>query len=234
MKNPFRAAVLFDIDGTLLSTAGAGRRAFVVALRERFGIEDDLRDIDFAGRTDPAIVGSIFEKHDLPDRPEILDTFFRVYLRVLDDLIRATSCRLHPGVGELLDRLDARGDVLLGLLTGNIEGGARIKVKALGIDRYFRTGGYGSDDRDRALVALAARRRAERIAGRSFEDSAVFVVGDTPHDVRCARAIRAVAVAVATGGADREELERARPDLLLDDLSDSGPLLRLLDAVPVP
>lgn len=234
MKNRYANLVLFDIDGTLLTSGGAGKQAFVVACREVLGIDDLLRDIPFAGRTDPAILSSILGKHGVTEDPDVRRRFFAAYLDSVRTLIGTGECRLHAGIGELLERLRKRRDTMTGLLTGNLEEGAWIKLRRLEVDDAFAVGGFGSDARERAEVARIARNRAEAMAGHPFADHRVFVIGDTPEDIRCARAIRAVAVAVATGGAERDELAACRPDLLFDDLSEPAALIQRLDGASPP
>lgn len=229
MNNRYANLVLFDIDGTLLTSGGAGKQAFVVACREVLGIDDPLHDIPFAGRTDQAILSMILGKHGVAEASDIRRRFFEAYLDSIGALIETHVCRLHPGIGELLDLLGRRSDTMTGLLTGNLEEGARIKLRRLNVESAFVVGGFGSDDYERAGVARIARARAEAMAGHSFADDRVIVIGDTPEDIRCARAIRAVAVAVATGGAGKEELAACAPDFLFDDLSDPMPLIRRMD-----
>ncbi len=218
-----RRLILFDIDGTLLSAGGAPRRAFRRALIEHFGTEGAAASDDFSGKTDPQIVhdlmrGAGFEEDHVEER---ITDFFAHYLEELErELMVETRHRLYPGVAELIPALAADPAVGLGLLTGNIEAGARLKLSHFGLWRHFAMGAYGSDDRTRDRLGPVALARAERRFGRAFEGNEVVVVGDTPADVRCARAIGAVAVAVATGRPTRETLSAAEPDVLLDSLAD--------------
>ena len=218
-----RRLILFDIDGTLLSAGGAPRRAFRRALLEHFGSEGAAASDDFSGKTDPQIVHDLmravgFAEEDVEER---ITDFFAHYLEELErELVVETRHRLYPGVAELVPTLAGDPDVGLGLLTGNIEAGARLKLSHFGLWRHFAVGAYGSDDRSRDRLGPVALGRAEARFGRAFQGHEAVVVGDTPADVRCARAIGAVAVAVATGRPTRETLEAAGPDILLDSLAD--------------
>jgi phosphoglycolate phosphatase-like HAD superfamily hydrolase len=215
--------ILFDIDGTLLSAGGAPRRAFRRALAEHFGTEGAVASDDFSGKTDPQIVYDLMRAAGFADDhiEERIAGFFAYYLEELErELAVETRHRLYPGVAELLPALAADPRVALGLLTGNIEAGARLKLAHFGLWELFSLGAYGSDDRTRDRLGPVALARAEARFGRPFRGDEAVVVGDTPADVRCARAIGAVAVAVATGRPTRETLEATGPDVLLDSLAD--------------
>jgi phosphoglycolate phosphatase-like HAD superfamily hydrolase len=220
--------VLFDIDGTLISSGGAGRTALEAALAEEFGVPLRGR-LELSGRTDRAIVGDLLQLSGLPVSEENLQRIQRGYLRHLPDHLRRHSAlepthprfaRVLPGVETLVHSLHQREDVLLGLLTGNIRDGARIKLGHFRLFDYFPVGGFGDHHHDRDDVAHEALAEARRHLGYAVPPERVWVIGDTPLDIRCARAIGARAVAVVTGWHDREELARHRPDFLLEDLSD--------------
>jgi phosphoglycolate phosphatase-like HAD superfamily hydrolase len=218
-----RRLILFDIDGTLLSAGGAPRRAFRQALVEHFGTEGAAASDDFSGKTDPQIVYDLMRGAGFADDhiEERIAGFFAYYLEELEgELAVETRHRLYPGVAELIPALAADPSVALGLLTGNLEAGARLKLAHFGLWEHFAVGAYGSDDGTRDRLGPVALVRAERRFGRRFRGDEAVVVGDTPADVRCARAIGAVAVAVATGRPSRETLEASGPDLLLDSLAD--------------
>jgi phosphoglycolate phosphatase-like HAD superfamily hydrolase len=225
--------ILFDIDGTLIDTAGAGRRAMVRAFREVLGLDgfDQTTGVAFAGRTDPAIMASLCAALGfdagvfLERRPEIESSF----LRALEDEMRGADPRrrLLPGVLQLLRQLQSMEQVHLGLLTGNLEAGARIKLACFDLNRFFAEGGFGSDDPDRRQIARIALSRVSRACGVAFAPEDVTVVGDTHHDVDCARANGYRAVAVDSGWVLRECLERAAPDALLANLEDPGVLRAL-------
>ena len=215
--------VLFDIDGTLVIAKGAGRRALGRALDRVYGTTGPIEGYDFRGKTDPRIVRDLMEAAGLA--PDVigggLGACFELYARGLVEEIGDGQCvNVLPGVIELVRRLDATEGVLLGLLTGNIEEGARIKLAPTGLWPYFRTGAFGSDDGDRRRLPSLAARRAQALTGHGFRPEDVLVIGDTPLDVECARAFGAVAVAVATGFHPYAELEALRPDLLFESFAD--------------
>jgi len=220
---------LFDIDGTLIHTGGAGQSAMATALADQFGLPPDTDGVSFAGRTDRAIIGDLFHKHGVEDSEHNWDRFQACYVALLDETLPAKPGRVLPGVRELLDQLDRRDDVAMGLLTGNLRAGAAKKMAYFQLDRFFTFGGYGDVHRERDAVAVEALADAHRRFNGQSDAAGVWVVGDTPMDVSCARAIDACAVAVLTGWHARERLVAAEPDLLLDDLSDPAPLMQLLD-----
>jgi len=226
--------VLFDVDGTLLLARGAGRRALSRALVEVFGTAGDLDGYDLRGTTDRQVVHDVLTATGLPPaRVEAdLERCFLTYARCLaEEIGDGSGVLVLPGVATLVPRLADRG-ALLGLVTGNTEAGARIKLAPTGLWPYFRTGAYGSERLDRRQLGVLAARRAAALAGREFRSEHVVLVGDTPHDVDCARALGATAVAVATGQVPRAELARAAPDLLFDDFADVDRALGLLLGLP--
>ena len=219
--------VLFDIDGTLLTSGGAGERALRQGFRERFGIDDDLAKVEIAGRTDSGIARRMLAAHDLPESPENLTAFFDGYLHFLTQELPASPGRLLPGIVALLEALKPREDIVLALLTGNLERGAELKLTHFGVWHYFEFGAYADDHHDRNQLGHFARTRAKEKHGIDFPPERIFVLGDTPHDVSCARAIGAKAVAIATGKFTSAELGAHAPDYLLDDLSDVPAVLRI-------
>jgi len=214
---------LFDVDGTLLLTQGAGRDALSLALRDQFGVEDDLSGIPFAGRTDTLILADVLARHGLEFRDGERERFWgrvTAHMRALMDPPRGG---LLPGVRPLLDTIGAEPGWVRALLTGNVAEMARIKLEAFGVYDAFAWGAFGDEAVDRnELAKLAVRRAAER---HGVTPERCVVVGDTEHDIACARAAGAKAVAVATGGPTKEALEACAPDLLLDDLRDPGAIL---------
>jgi phosphoglycolate phosphatase len=215
--------VLFDIDGTLVIAKGAGRRALGRALERVYGTTGALDAYDFRGKTDPRIV------HDLMGGAGVaaeviragLDECFECYARgLVDEIGDGSGVTVLPGVADLVRRLDAAEGVVLGLLTGNIEEGARIKLAPTGLWPFFRTGAFGSDHADRTRLPSLAARRAHALTGHAFSPQDVLVIGDTPLDIACARAFGAVAVAVATGFHPYTELAGERPDLLFESFAD--------------
>src|SRR5258705_10850560 len=214
--------VLFDIDGTILIARGAGRRALTVALKDIYGTSGDIDGYNLGGQTDPRIVHDVMEGAGLAREAirERLDECFEAYAGGLAaEIGDGRGVVSLPGIADLVRRLHDHEQVLLGLLTGNIEAGARIKLEPTGLRPYFRLGAYGSDHIDRRQLPSLAARRAQALTGRSFQPEAVLVIGDTPHDIECARHFGATAVAARTGLYTRESLEAERPDLLFDDFS---------------
>ena len=219
--------LLFDVDGTLINTRGAGRDAMDAALSAEFGIHQSSDDLSTLGRTDRGIGAAMFRRHGIEDNVDNWRRLVAAYLRRLPDSLHRLRGLLLPGVGELLDVLAARRDVAVGLLTGNVQQAARIKLDHFGIHGHFAFGGYGDDHPDRDDVARTAQRAAADHLGGPRRLRRVIVIGDTTLDVRCARTIGATAVAVASGLCPAAELQAARPDLLLENLADARPLLAL-------
>lgn len=217
---------LFDIDGTLVSSSGAGRLAMDAALESEFGVRVPIRAEDIAGRTDRSIASEHFRRHGIADTEENWQRFMAAYLRFLPESLKRNAGRLLPGIDGLLERLSAEPGVVLGLLTGNVPRGAEIKLGHCNIYHYFRFGAFGDRRQTRDDVARDAFARVQEHFGRAVPAGQVLVIGDTPSDVRCARAIGGTAVAVATGLYSLEALAAEQPDLLLPDFSDPGPLLR--------
>ena len=217
MSPGHRLVWLFDVDGTLLLTDGAAREAFEFAVRERLGVEDDLRDIAFAGRTDPLILADILAKHgrELPDGET--PRFWQAAYSRMETLLTPGRGRLLPGVPDLLAAVEAEPGWVPALLTGNTAGMARIKLDHFGIAGRFAFGAFGDEADDRNALARVAVVRARERYGVPADRC--IVVGDTEHDIACARAAGAKVVAVATGVRDRATLAAHAPDLLVDDLS---------------
>ena len=215
--------LLFDVDGTLLRVRGAGRRALKTALDRVYGTSGALDQYDLSGKTDQRIVFDVMQAAGLSPEAvrERLDEVFEVYAGgLVGEVGDGRDITVLPGVAALIHRLGETDDVLLGLVSGNIEEGARIKLLPTGLWPHFRVGAFGSDHADRRRLPSLATRRAHALLGYPFRPSEVLVIGDTPHDIECARAFGAVAAAVATGTYSRAELVDCAPDLLFDDLAD--------------
>ena len=228
-----RKLVLFDIDGTILLTAGAGRRAIVAALGQEVGDTAAFGQVRFDGKTDPQIVAELLAAagHPGPHAPERLSAICRRYVELLaGELERQTSrTTTMPGVPALLDRLEAQGGVVLGLLTGNVAEGASLKLRSAGLDpTRFRVGAYGSDSANRPELPPIAARRAEPYFGRIPTGSEVVIIGDTPADIGCGECIGARALAVATGGYSVPDLAACGPHAVFEDLRDTE---RVVDAI---
>lgn len=223
--------LLFDVDGTLVMARGAGRGAFMTALYAVYGTAGGVETYDFRGKTDPRIVFDLMAAAGFDDAAvrARLDAFFARYVQDLETLL-ADGARVTvlPGVADLVRRLSARDDAIVGLLTGNIEAGARIKLRSTGLLPFFRVGAYGSDDIDRRRLPAIACERARALVGHEFPFERVTIIGDTPLDVDCARACGALAVAVATGFHPADELAACAPDFLFTDLADVDGVLSAL------
>jgi phosphoglycolate phosphatase-like HAD superfamily hydrolase len=219
-----RVAWLFDVDGTLLRTEGAAREAFVAAVRDVLGADDDLAGIEFAGRTDHVILGDILARHRRDAEPGLIAGFWDAVMSRMDVAFPPGRGRVLPGVTELLEAIDREPDAVSTLLTGNTARMARLKLDRFGLTEWFDSGTFGDEAEHRdALARLAVERVAERYG---VPPERCIVVGDTELDVQCARASGAHVVAVATGARTRAELERHAPDLLLDDLADTAAVMR--------
>ncbi|HEX3556418.1 MAG TPA: HAD family hydrolase [Thermoanaerobaculia bacterium] len=216
--------ILFDIDGTLLSCGPQVRPLFASALQEVFGTAGDVDGYDFAGRTDPRIVLDLVTGAGVPEEdarakmPRMRD----LYLERLERSLERHGMQLLPAVEELLGRLAARDDVVLALLTGNWERGARTKLSRFDLNRFFGFGAFGCDGIDRSDLPPVALERAERIVGRRFRPAETLIVGDSVHDVSCGRAHGIPVLAVATGRTRPEALRAAGADWLIPDLREAG------------
>jgi phosphoglycolate phosphatase-like HAD superfamily hydrolase len=222
-----RKLFLFDIDGTLLASGGAGIRALEAATQELFQTTN-LEGIEIAGRTDSAIARQLYARIGHTPTPEDLTRYYDRYLTHLAHFLPITDGTLLPGIIELLDTLRARPDCVLALLTGNLERGAKLKLTQYGVWHYFEFGAYADDHHDRNQLGPFAQSRAKEKHGVEFAPDDIFVLGDTPHDITCARAIGAKAVAIATGRQTRAELAEFAPDFLFDDLGDVPAVLATL------
>lgn len=231
--------VLFDIDGTLVSAAGAGRRSLEAAFRSVHGVDGIAAitaSVRFEGRTDPIIIAEMARVASVPSEEveRRADEFREAYLAALrEEMSRPDPRRrVMPGVLPLLDHLRGSPGVHLGLVTGNIERGARLKLEPFGLNAYFRHGGFSSDHPDRREIARIATERLSRAAGIAVPSARVTVVGDTEDDVSCARANGYRVVAVESGWVSRERLEAAAPDALFSDLTDLRAVTRAIGADP--
>jgi len=217
-------AVLFDIDGTLLVTGGAGAIAWQRAFDELYGVEANVAEHTDAGMTDPEIAAIVFrEVLGREGSPQERAKAIGCYLKHLPQAVaESEGYRVMPGVEELLERQIDDG-ILLGLVTGNIEAAAHIKLARAHLNRFFSFGGYGSDSADRTEVTEAAVRRAELVSGGSLRDGACFSVGDTPRDVTAGHGAGIKVVGVATGSYSVEELSDAGADWALETVEDGFP-----------
>lgn len=228
-----RKLVLFDIDGTLLLTAGAGRRAILAALTEEVRDATGLERVRFDGKTDPQIVVELLEVAGQRESRES-DRVRSLCQRYVGHLARelehpASKTTLMPGIRDLLDRLDDEDGVVLGLLTGNVAEGAALKLRSGGLDpSRFQVGAYGSDAGHRPDLPPIAARRAAPLFGRVPTGSEVVIIGDTPADIACGSCINARAVAVATGSYSVSDLAACAPHAVFENLRDTE---RVIEAI---
>lgn len=242
--------VLFDIDCTLINAHGVGGRAILRAITDVYGVEGELGDYTFHGRTDPGIIRDLAglwgagdgeatvrrheaqtqpqvardlaERHGASDDPidDLVDRCIARYVELLSGEIADGRVEVLPGIKELVTALAADRRALLGLLTGNVEEGARVKLAPTGLYPLFKLGAYGSDSARRTELPAVAVARAQRLAGRAFAGKDVVVIGDTPADVECGAALGVKAIAVATGKHGVDELAAYTPDHVFADFSD--------------
>jgi phosphoglycolate phosphatase len=217
-------AVLFDIDGTLLVTGGAGGVAWQRAFEELYGVEADIAEHTDAGMTDPEIAAVVFrEVVGREGSPEERSKAIGCYLKHLPVAVaESDGYRVMPGIEELLDRL-IDGGHLLGLVTGNIEAAAHVKLARGHLNRFFSFGGYGSDSADRTEVTKAALQRGELVSGGTLEDGACIAVGDTPRDVKAGHGAGIRVVGVATGFYSVDQLDQAGADWAITQVADGFP-----------
>lgn len=224
-----RKLILFDIDGTLVTCRGRAGEALARAMTATFGTPGPVETYRYSGKTDPQIVLELMAAAGFA-RAEVMPRLGEVFATYLEDL--EISLRGHasalPGVAELLEQLSARDDVALGLLTGNIEPGARVKLRVTGLDRHFTFGAFGSDDEVRNNLVPVARERARSRWGDDFAGTRTVVVGDAEADIACARAGGARSVAVASGWTESAALAALSPDVLLDSLEPPAALDAIL------
>ncbi len=223
--------LLFDIDGTL-TRGGPAVTAFRLALEHTYGTAGPVGEYDFAGKTDPRILRDLLTAAGLaPDEIDRgLPRFWVRYLAELEARIGADPVTVLPGVRRLIGELAARDDVFLGLVTGNVAGGARLKLGSAGLWHHFPVGGFGSDHEVRNELPQVALNRASRHWGRAFNGEESVIIGDTPRDMECARAVGAATVAVTTGRFSSAALREAGADRILPDFSDTAATIEALTA----
>jgi phosphoglycolate phosphatase len=226
--------VLFDVDGTLIATRGAGRRAIHAALLKEIGVEGPLNGVRFDGKTDPQIVRELLQvaRHPEDEIASLMVEICERYLGLLvTELDVGPAPQVYPGVHELLDALEDRSDTVVGLLTGNLARGARLKLNAAGIVfERFRVGAFGSDHPERAELPAVAVERAATMMGSAPDGKEVVIIGDTPADMTCGRGIGARAIGVATGSYTTDELLDAGGYTAVPDFADPEPVLAAIYA----
>jgi phosphoglycolate phosphatase len=223
--------ILWDIDGTLIVSHGAGVRAMEKALTKRFGVTCDLGAIDWAGRTDSWITGEVFRHVGLPDTPQNSHDYLEAYLELLpQELASGPQGQVLPGVFELLETLHHRQDLAQGLLTGNLKRGAEFKLTHYKVWHYFEFGAFADDSPRRNDLGPHALRRAQERHAVEFAADRTFIIGDTPHDIECGQVIGARTIAVATGKFSVAELAAHHPTAVFENFADTTAFLRVIDA----
>ncbi len=222
--------LLFDIDGTLLLSGGAGKVAMERSFETVWGIRDALRTIPLMGRTDPAIVRQVLQENKLPQDDSKIEKFREYYFWYLEEEIGKDrpGKALCPGVLPLLNTLSGMPNVELGLLTGNWRYGGLLKLRHFGIDGFFRIGAYADDSMIRDALVPVAMDRFRQAHGMSPAPETVFVIGDTPFDIRCGKPHGVRTVAVATGVHAADELQAESPDFLFADLTHTDEVVKAL------
>lgn len=212
--------VLFDIDGTLIQSGGAGVKAFARSFADEFGVRDGVETMQFAGRTDTGLAREVFQRHGINPSTENFDRFFARYVHWLAHNLHQFQGRICPGADDFLRQFGiSSNQPILGLLTGNIRLGAEIKLRHFNLWEPFVTGAFADDHHGRNEIAGVARARGEALTGRKIHGDEILVIGDTPLDIECGRAIGAKVLAVATGQHSVADLASHRPDWVLPDLA---------------
>lgn len=212
--------LLFDVDGTLIRTHGAGVKAFAKTFATEFGINDGTEELNFAGRTDTSLVREFFLKKQIDPSEKNFSRFFEHYVFWLDYLLNKCRGEICVGVWSLLPKLaNLPNPPAMGLLTGNVRLGAEIKLRHFQLWDFFEFGAFGDDSECRDRLAAVAMERAGKILEEPLKGEDVLVIGDTPLDVQCAKSIGAKSLAVATGGATMEQLQASNPTLLIPNLN---------------
>lgn len=217
--------LLFDIDGTLIDSGGAGSRALAIAFENVFSIKDAFRHISMAGKTDVQIIKEALNLYDLSCEDGVVPLLVQSYINHLGREMINSEKHIKPGVFDILGKVDETEGYWAGLLTGNIEEGARIKLDSFGLSDYFMCGAFGSDDENRNKLLPVALKKFNGSTGLDMSYSDCIVIGDTPRDVECSKPYGAKAVAVATGPYSYESLLRTDADLVLESLEDGREFL---------
>lgn len=223
---PGKRLLLWDIDGTLISTGAAGQRAISRATAEQF--EGDLNGVEIAGRTDVEIGRQILAKYGATANDASVRSFLDLYVERLAEELPRGKGRVLPGVLALLQGAATNPEITLGLLTGNLERGARLKLEHYDLWRFFSFGAFADDHADRNELGAFARTRARQATGIDFAPAQIDVIGDTGHDIACGKAFGARTIAVATGPWSREQLAEHEPDFLFDDLANVDEVRHIL------
>ncbi|HAK89715.1 MAG: hypothetical protein A2077_02345 [Nitrospirae bacterium GWC2_46_6] len=219
--------LLFDIDGTIMDSGGAGTRSLDLAFEHVLSIPHAFEGISMAGKTDIQIIREGLEKHNIPSSNGAVPAVLEAYVRFLSTEINNQRKHLKPGIREVLEIV--KGQYGLGLLTGNIEKGARIKLAQFSLNEYFPSGAFGSDDEDRNMLLPIAIERFRELENRHIDFSDCVIIGDTPRDVQCAKPYGAFTIGTATGPYPADALIKAGADAVFQDLSDTAAFLSALE-----
>lgn len=222
-----RKLLLFDVDGTLILTAGLGKKAMIAAAKDIYPEAIHFDFLRFSGMTDRLIVGELLKGNNLAvdDMETAIDRILDRYLERLGETIEPEAVTVLPGIRKLLEHVTKNGDYAVGLVTGNIVAGAQTKLGPPNLMSYFNFGAFGDDGADRNLLPPIAVERAEEIHKETFAPENVWIIGDTPNDIRCAKVNNYRALATATGGFSMDELHEHQPDALLENLENTDEVL---------
>lgn len=224
--------IFFDIDGTLILTQGAGKIALRKALKEVFAVSNPNADINYGGRTDLGITHELFSLNGLEaPSPESIHIFFQHYVSYLQDELEKHSGLILPGIESLLAHLHKDDSYHLGIITGNIEKGAMAKLLPHKLNHFFSFGGFGDREFHRDGIAREGLKAASTHLSKVLEGHQCLVIGDTPHDITCSKAIGAFSIGVCTGYAPEESIAAQKPTRLLKDLSDTQDVLATIDDI---
>jgi phosphoglycolate phosphatase len=220
--------LLWDIDGTLINADRAGERSILILIRDLYDRELEKLPVALQGRTDTSIARDVLAFLGVPATTEEETRFKRAYLSLLPHTLPRGKARILPGIKEMLDAVHAHPEIHQGLLTGNLEEGARLKLTFLGIWSYFEFGAYADDSHIRDELGPFALARAKEKLGIEFPPERVYIIGDTPHDIACGKAIGAKTIAVATGNFTCEQLAAEKPTHTFQDFADTQALLKVI------
>lgn len=222
--------VLFDIDGTLLSVHGAGSRSMLAAVESVFACTISPHGYSMSGKTDTQIVRELLERNGgtASQIHTLLPRVWDLHVQTLERVLPTVDITVYPGIRTLIECLSGHADVVLGLLTGNVERAAWLKVRQIGLDGYFRLGAFGDNSPERCLLPDLAVKQAKVLTGKLFQAKQIVIIGDTPNDILCGRHLGVKSIAVATGNYSSEELQPFDPDYLFENLADTG---RVLESV---
>lgn len=221
--------LLWDIDGTLVDTARAGERALLRLIRDSYQRDfGEQLPVALAGRTDTSIIADLLRHLEIEATAETSLGFQKNYLTLLEQTLPTGKARLHPGIREALEAIHAHPEIHQALLTGNLRAGAQLKLGHLDLWKYFEFGAFADDSSNRNELGPFALARAKEVLGIEFPPERVYVIGDTPHDIACGKAIGAKTIAVATGAFSVAELKAQGPTHVFIDFSDTQALLRVV------